>query len=164
MLAGYDTTAFSIAAGMQALCEQSGLLRRLQENPDLIGGFVDECVRWETPERHFMRTAMADTSLRGSTIAAGDWLMLCYPSGNRDEEVFDAPFEFRPDRPSNPHLAFGHGAHKCLGMHLARLEMSTFWKLLLPRLDAVELAGAPMRSQSIFITGLKRLPIRYCMR
>ena len=90
--------------------------------------------------------------------------MLCYPSGNRDEEVFEAPFEFRPDRVSNPHLSFGHGAHKCLGLHLARLEMSVFWKTFLPQLDSVDLAGTPIRSQSNFISGLKSLPIRFRMR
>jgi cytochrome P450 len=164
VLAGYDTTAFSIAAGMQVLCEQPPLLERLQSEPDLIDGFVDECIRWATPARHFMRTALEDTSLRGREIRAGEWLMLCYPSGNRDDEVFEAPFEFRPQRTPNPHLAFGHGAHKCLGLHLARLEMSLLWKALVKRLSRVELAGTPIRSQSTFISGLKSLPIRFTLR
>jgi cytochrome P450 len=164
VLAGYDTTAFSIAAGMHSLCEQPDLLGRLRNEPRLIEGFVDESIRWATPARHFMRTAIADTSLGGREIRAGDWLMLCYPSGNRDEDVFEAPFEFRPDRSPNPHLSFGHGAHKCLGMHLARLEMSIFWNTLLQCLATVELAGAPVRSQSSFISGLKSLPIRFTLR
>jgi len=160
VLAGFETTAFSIATGMQILSEHPELLRRLRAAPELIRNFVEECVRWATPSRHFMRTATADTTLRGQHIAENDWLMLCYPSANRDEEIFEAPFEFRIDRPSNPHLGFGHGAHKCLGLRLARLEMETFWQALLPRLHAVEAAGPAVRSRSVLVSGVKNLPVR----
>jgi cytochrome P450 len=135
----------------------------VKANPALISGLVDESIRWVTPVKHFMRTATADTELRGVKIAKGDWLMLSYPSGNRDEDVFEDPFVFRSDRSPNKHLAFGYGAHLCLGQHLAKLEMGILWEELLPRLKSVELAGEPRRTVANFVGGPKRLPIRYRM-
>ena len=104
-----------------------------------------------------------DTELRGRKIAEGDWLMLCYPSGNRDEEVFEDSFTFKVDRTPNKQLAFGYGAHLCLGQHLAKMEMRILWEELLPRLQSVELAGEPAMAQAAFVGGPKRLPIRYRM-
>ena len=111
-----------------------------------------------------MRSATADTELRGRQIAKGDWLMLSYPSGNRDEEVFSDPFAFKIDRSPNKQLSFGYGAHLCLGQHLARMEMRILWEELLPRLDQLELAGEARLSEGMFVNGPKRLPIRYTMR
>jgi cytochrome P450 len=108
-----------------------------------------------------MRTASEDYELRGRRILKGDWLMLCYPSGNRDEEVFDDPFAFRIDRSPNRHLAFGYGAHLCLGQHLAKLEMRILFEELLPKLDRLELAGEPRHTQSVFVGGLKTLPVTF---
>ena len=101
--------------------------------------------------------------MRGEAIAKGDWLMLCYPSGNRDEEVFEDPYEFRVDRSPNRHLAFGYGAHLCLGQHLAKMEMRILWEELLPRLKSVELAGEAKLSEANFVNGPKALPIRYAL-
>ncbi|WP_245296980.1 MULTISPECIES: cytochrome P450 [Rhodomicrobium] len=162
VLAGHDTTATSLSTGMQKLCESPELLARMRgADTKLIDGFVDESIRWASPARHFMRSATADTTVRGQHIAAGDWLMLCYPSGNRDEEVFEDPYSFRVDRSPNPHLAFGYGVHKCLGIHLAKLEMRIFWETLLPRLEAAELAGTPEKTYSILVNSLRSMPIRY---
>jgi cytochrome P450 len=159
--AGHDTTSSSTSGAMWALCEQPGELDRLRENPALIPGLVEEAVRWTVPVQHFMRTAMEDCELRGVRIAKRDWLMLCYLSATRDEEVFDAPFEFRSDRSPNRHLAYGIGAHACLGQHLARMEMRMLFEELIPRLRSVELAGEPHRSASTFVGGPKTLPIRF---
>ena len=84
--------------------------------------------------------------------------MLCYPSGNRDEDVFDAPEEFRVDRSPNPHLAFGYGAHICIGMHLAKMEMRILWEALLPRLQSLEAAGEAKFSRSNFVSRLQSAP------
>ena len=92
-----------------------------------------------------------------------DWLMLCYASGNRDEAVFDEPFKFKVDRSPNRHVAFGYGAHVCLGQHLAKMEMRILWEELLPRLESVEINGEPAMSQAFFVNGPKRLPIRFKM-
>lgn len=110
-----------------------------------------------------MRTATADTELAGRKIAKGDWLFLSYPSGNRDEAVFDDPFAFKVDRTPNKHVAFGYGAHVCLGQHLARMEMRVLWEELLARLDSVELDGSPTRMTANFVCGPKSVPIRFKM-
>jgi cytochrome P450 len=161
--AGHDTTSSSTAAGLFGLIQNPDQMAAVQDDPNLINGLVDESIRWATPVRHFMRSATADYVLRGQTIKKGDWLMLSYPSGNRDEEVFDDPYSFRLDRTPNKHLAFGYGAHLCLGQHLAKLEMRIFWEELLPRLKSVEFAGEPKLSEANFVGGLKNLPIRYVM-
>ncbi len=159
--AGHDTTSSSTCGAMWALCEQPGELGKLRGNPSLIPGLVEEAIRWTVPVQHFMRTAMEDYSLRGVPIAKGDWLMLCYLSGNRDEEVFAAPFAFRSDRSPNKHISFGTGAHACLGQHLARLEMRILFEELIPKLKSAELTGEPRRSASTFVGGPKTLPMRY---
>jgi hypothetical protein len=159
--AGHDTTSSSTAGAMWALCENPAEFARVKAEPARIPGLVDEAVRWTTPVKHFMRSATADAELRGRKIAKGDWLMLCYASGNRDEEVFEDPDVFRSDRSPNRLLSFGYGAHLCLGQHLAKMEMRILFEELLPRLDRVELAGEPLNSQAVFVNGPKRLPIRF---
>ena len=135
----------------------------MKADPKLIPGHVDESIRWASPVRHFMRTAARDVELAGQTIAKGDWLMLCYYSGNRDETVFDKPDEYDIRRSPNRHVAFGHGPHVCLGQHLGRMEMRIFWEELLPRLESLELAGEPSLTAATFVGGPKHVPIRYRM-
>ncbi len=159
--AGHDTTSSSTAGALWALAEDPAELARIQADPSLIPGMVDEAVRWTTPVKHFMRSATEDTVLGGQKIAKGDWLMLCYASGNRDEEVFEDPYAFRSDRSPNKHLAFGYGAHLCLGQHLAKMEMRILFEELIPRLKSVSLAGEPKMTQANFVNGLKSLPINF---
>jgi cytochrome P450 len=109
----------------------------------------------------FCRTPREDFEIRGQRIRAGEALCLFYPSANRDEDVFDAPFEFRVDRHPNPHLAFGIGEHFCLGANLARLELRVLMHALAERLLDVELAGPVARLRSSFLGGVKHMPIRY---
>jgi len=161
--AGHDTTSSSIAGGLLALIENPGERERLRADPSLMTNAVDEMVRWVSPVRHFFRTATKNYELRGKRIAAGDSLMMCYPSANRDADAFDDPFAFRVDRPLNRHIAFGYGPHLCLGMHMARLEMRIFYEELLRRIGKVELAGDPAWLASTNVGGLKRLPIRFTM-
>lgn len=162
--AGHDTTSSTIAGGLRALIENPDELAKLKADPALLPSAVDEMIRWVTPVQHFMRTATADYELRGREIKAKEALQLLYISGNRDEEAFADPFRFKVDRPSNRHVAFGHGAHLCLGQHLAKMEARAFFKELLGRLDRIELTGPPKRIQSTFVTGLKSLPVRYSIR
>lgn len=162
--AGHDTTSASTAGALWALCERPDVLAEMKADPSLIPGMVDEAIRWTTPIQHFMRTAITDTEVGGQPISAGDWLMLCYPSGNRDEAVFPNPFDFNPHRPQGKHVAFGYGGHLCLGMHLAKLEMRVFFEELLAVIDTVEFAGAPRRTASLFIGGPKSLPVRMTFR
>jgi cytochrome P450 len=159
--AGHDTTSSSTAGALWALAEKAQDYARVRANPELIPGLVNEAIRWTTPVKHFMRAATADTAVGGRPIAKGDWLMLCYASGNRDESVFEAPFEFRLDRTPNKHISFGYGAHSCLGQHLAKLEMRILFEELVARIRSIELDGPPKMVQSSFVNGPKSLPIRF---
>lgn len=161
--AGHDTTSSTTAGAMWALAERPDQFRRIKEDPKYIPMMVEESIRWVTPVKHFMRSATQDTELAGQEIKKGDWMMLCYPSGNRDEEMFDDPFEFKIDRQPNRHIAFGHGAHICLGQHLARMEMRALWEELLPRVESLELNGQPSRMIANFVCGPKSVPIRFKM-
>jgi hypothetical protein len=163
--AGHDTTSSSIAGGLRALIENPDQLAKLKANPDLLGSAVDEIIRWVTPVQHFMRTNVGEHYvLRGKTIKHGDALQLLYISANRDEEVWPDANQFRVDRENNRHVAFGYGAHVCLGQHLAKMEIRAFFKELLGRLDAIEITGPTSRVQSTFVSGLKTLPVRYKIR
>jgi cytochrome P450 len=162
--AGHDTTSSSTAGALWALAENPGEFSKLKADLSLIPSLVDESIRWTTPVKTFMRTATADTTFADRDIRKGDWLMLCYASGNRDEAVFEDPEAFRVDRKPNKQLAFGYGAHVCLGQHLAKMEMRILWEELIPRLEGLELAGEPAMSQAVFVNGPKRLPVRFKMR
>ena len=159
--AGHDTTSSTTAGAMWALAENPDQWAKVKANPALINGLVEESIRWVTPVKHFMRTATADAELAGQKIAKGDWMFLSYPSGNRDEAVFEDPFSFKVDRTPNKHVAFGYGAHVCLGQHLARMEMRILWEELFDRIDSVEMDGQPRRMAANFVCGPKAVPIRF---
>lgn len=159
--AGHDTTSASTAGAIMELAKNPALFERYRVASVDKSGLIEEAIRWTTPVQHFMRSAREDVEIGGQTIKAGDWLMLNYVSANRDEDVFADPFHFNPDREKNQQIAFGFGAHVCLGQHLARMEMRIFMEELLPRLKKLELAGDPARVESVFVGGLKRLPIRF---
>ena len=159
--AGHDTTSASTASALWALAERPDQFAKLKDNPDLLPKLIEESIRWETPVKHFMRTATADTELRGKKIAKDDWLMLSYPSGNRDEDKFTNPFDFDIERSPNKHISFGYGAHVCLGQHLGRMEMRLLFEEMLPRLKSVELGGTPSRVAAAFVSGPKSVPIRF---
>lgn len=157
--AGHDTTSATIAGGLQALTDNPDQLQRLREDISLVPGAVEEMIRWVSPVNSFMRTATADTEIRGQKIAAGESVLLLYSSANRDEEVFDQPDLFDVGRTPNRHLAFGYGAHVCLGANLARMETRAFFTELIPRLGRIRLAGEPDSVKTLFVGGLKHLPI-----
>lgn len=162
--AGHDTTKDAISGGLHALIENPDQLARLKAQPGLMGTAVEEMIRWSTPVKEFMRTATADTTVRGVPIAKGESVYLAYVSGNRDEEIFANPHRFDVGRDPNKHLAFGYGVHFCLGAALARMEMNSLFTELLGRLDSIELSGTPELSATTFVGGLKHLPIRYSLR
>lgn len=162
--AGHDTTSSATAGGLLALIRSPWELEKLKADPSLIPSAVDEMIRWTTPVKHFMRTATEDYVLRGQKIRKGDAVVLLYHAANRDEDVFEAPNEFRVDRAPNRHIAFGYGPHLCLGQFLAKMEMRALFAELIPRLDSVAIDGFPAWVQSSFVSGLKRLPIRYILK
>ena len=159
--AGHDTTSASTAGAMLALARDPGQFAKLKADRSLVAGIVEEAIRWTTPVQHFMRMANEDVELSGVKIAKGDWLMMNYVAANHDPQQFDNPRRFDATRDHNRHLAFGAGAHQCLGLHLARLEMRVLLDELLDRLETVELAGEPRRASSTFVGGLKTLPLRF---
>lgn len=161
--AGHDTTSNTTAGAMWALAERPHLLTQMQANPELVNAFVEESIRWEVPVKHFMRSAVADCEVGGKKITAGDWLMLSYQSGCRDESVWADPFDFRIDRKDNPQIAFGYGVHVCLGQHLARMEMRILWEELFKRLKSVEMNGKGERTISNFVCGPKHVPIKFAV-
>ena len=159
--AGHDTTRASTAGAMLALARDPAQFARVKADRSLVPGIVEEAIRWTTPVQHFMRTAARDVEVDGVPVKAGDWLMINYVAANHDPAQFENPRKFDAARQANRHLAFGAGAHQCLGLHLARLEMRILFDALLDRLGSVELAGEPRRAKSTFVGGLKTLPLRF---
>lgn len=159
--AGHDTTSASTAGAMLALAKDPEQFAKVKADRSLVAGIVEEAIRWTTPVQHFMRMANEDVEIAGVQIAKGDWLMLNYVAANHDPAQFDEPRKFEAARDQNRHIAFGAGAHQCLGLHLARLEMRILFEELLDRLESVELAGEPKRASSTFVGGLKTLPLRF---
>jgi cytochrome P450 len=161
--AGHDTTSNAMGGAMKALLDNPDQLKKLQEDPSLMGTAVDEMIRWTSPVKHFMRTAARDYELSGVTIEEGQDVYLSYWSANRDEDVFEDPFAFDITRSPNKHLAFGFGVHYCLGAMLARMELKALFGKILPHLATVEQAGDSALTKSGFVSGVKRLPIRYTL-
>ncbi|CAN5873702.1 cytochrome P450 [soil metagenome] len=160
----YDTTASTIAGGIVALCEFPDQHARIAADPALIPTAVEELLRWETPVIYFRRTTRDVVVIGGQTIQKGQRVAMCYAAGNRDPEVFAAPDDFDVGRTPNDHLAFGYGAHFCLGAHLARLELRVLFEELFSRGIWFELTGPSTRARSNFINRIVSLPARVTQR
>ena len=163
--AGNDTTRYTMAAGLEALIGNPDQLEALRTNPDLMDGAVEEILRWGSVTMHFRRTALSDTEVAGTPIKAGDKIVLFYISADYDERQFANPYTFDIRRTPNDHVAFGlKSPHKCLGEHLARLEIKVLFEELLPRVSSLELNGEVQRLRSNFISGIKHLPVKVTWR
>ena len=166
VVAGNETTRSALALGLDTFLDhpdQWALLlqrRYAQDGEEALVTAAEEVLRWTTPLHHFRRTATRDSVLRGRPISAGDKVVIWFPSGNRDEAVFERPDEFYVTRDPNPHLAFGRGGpHRCIGEHLARLEVQITLEELLRRIHRLERTGHARRVRSNFVHGLKSLPV-----
>lgn len=163
MAAGTDT-AHTIAAGALALIETPEAWDAIRNDRALIPLAVEEVLRWASTTPYSRRTATRDVEVAGREIQAGDKVTLWWASANRDDAVFSVPFRFDPSRTPNPHLAFGHGAHVCLGATLARLEIRLTLEILL---DAAAIGGrlerdGPVRwTRSNKHAGIRSLPVRW---
>lgn len=162
--AGSETTRNSIAAGLHALIDYPDQLRLLETDPAILPTAVEEMLRWASSTPYNRRTATRDISIQGQTIRAGDKVTLWWASANRDEAVFSAPFRFDVRRQPNPHLAFGHGNHFCLGANLARLEIRIMFEALLRRFRDFALTGPIEWIRSNKHTGIRHMPIRFAKR
>jgi cholest-4-en-3-one 26-monooxygenase len=159
--AGNETTRDAIASAMETFLQHPDQWELLRQHPELLPNAVEEILRWVSPINYFRRTATQDCELGGQLIKAGDRVVLFWVSANRDEEVFEDPFEFRIDREHNQHLVFGFGPHLCMGAHLARAELEQMFSLLPARMTWVEQAGPVERLNSSINGAIKHLPIRY---
>jgi len=164
--AGHDTTRNAISGGMQALLDNPDQMRKLCANPTeaLAKSTVEEVVRWTSPVNYMKRRLFEDVEMHGVTMKAGEDLVMYYASANRDDAVFDRPFEFDIERHPNRHLGFGTGEHFCLGAHVARLSSRALFLELANRVEEIEPAGDPTHISSSFVVGLKSLPVRYKIR
>ncbi len=159
--AGNDTTRYSIAAGIHAMCHQPELLEQMKTGGAVWETMADEVIRWATPTSYFRRTATQDYEMHGKTIREGDKVLYWFMSGNRDERYFDDPMRVNLLRDHNKHLAFGLGGpHLCLGMWLARLEVRVLFEELSQRISSVQADGPHQFLRSNFISGIKSLPVR----
>jgi cholest-4-en-3-one 26-monooxygenase len=159
-VAGNETTRNAISHGMLALLDHPDQWELYRAERPVTA--VDEIVRWATPVTVFQRTALADTTLGGQQIRAGQRVGLFYRSANFDEEVFDHPGRFDITRSPNPHLGFGGtGTHYCLGVNLARLEIELIFNAIADGMPAIRLAGEAERLRSGWLNGIKKLPVSY---
>ncbi|MCB0989920.1 MAG: cytochrome P450, partial [Acidimicrobiales bacterium] len=157
--AGADTTRSALASAIHAFCEYPDQYQRLRDDRSLIPTAIEEMVRWATPSIYKRRTASRDVELAGTNIRAGDKVTFWEMSANRDETVFDRPFEFDVGRSPNPHLGFGWGIHFCLGANLARLEMKVALEALLDRYSGFEAAGDLEWMPNNRLWGLRRFAV-----
>ncbi|TQK69968.1 MULTISPECIES: cytochrome P450 [unclassified Nocardioides] len=161
VVAGNETTRHTITHSMLALIEHPEQLAKLQADPSLIPDAVEEFLRWASPVYHFRRTATRDVELGGQEIKEGDKVVMWFASGNRDEDVFENPYDFDVTRKNIDHVTFGKGSpHLCMGNNLARMEIRLMFEELIPRLASIELNGDVRRVRSNFVNGIKTLPVK----
>jgi len=163
-VAGNETTRNSISHGMKLLTENPEQRAMLLSDLDgRMGGAVEEIVRVASPVMHFRRTVTTDGTMLGDQeLNAGDKVILWYGSGNRDERVFDNPYDFDISRDNSAQIGFGGpGPHFCLGAHLARRQINVMFQELLSRLPDIAMVGEPDYLRSNFINGIKHLQVEF---
>lgn len=157
--AGNETTRHLVSGGTVALTEHE-VWGRLERDRDLLPSTVEEMFRYVSPVAAMRRTALQDLQIGRRDVAAGDKVVLWFSAANRDPAVFEDPESFRPDRTPNDHLSFGWGAHFCLGSHLARAEVRSFFGAVLDRGIRFELDGDPQRLRVNLFRGWEHVPVR----
>jgi cytochrome P450 len=162
LAAGSDTTRSLLTGMALALAEHPDQMRKLKENPALLDGAIEESLRWTTPARGFLRTALTDTQVRGVDIKAGQRVYLLYDAGNRDAEVFADPWAYDIERPNaSSHLGFGYGPHLCIAAHLARLEARELYGPLLNAFGRVEVSGPVTEIRQLLRNGWVHAPLTF---
>ena len=157
--AGNETTRNAATGGMIVLLENPGELKFLLNHLDesaVIDAGVEEILRWTSPVIQFARVCTRDTQINDQVIKAGDHVGIWHASANRDNRQFDEPYRFDVQRTPNDHLAFGHGAHFCLGTHLARWQLRSFFRAVIPLLPQVSLDGHLERVGHLHVGPIQR--------
>jgi cytochrome P450 len=158
--AGHETTTNLIGNGMHALLVHREQLERLRREPALINSAVEELLRFESPLQLNNRLLTAPVQLSTRELPAGAFVTLGVGAANRDPAQFAEPGRLDIARKPNLHVAFGHGAHACAGMNVARLEARIAIGALVQRCPRLELGGAPERDRRVRFRGWRRLPVR----
>jgi pimeloyl-[acyl-carrier protein] synthase len=162
LIAGHETTVNLIGNGTLALLRHPDQLRRLRDNPALIGSAVEEVLRYDGPVQRTARIPSEDVVIGGQTIGKGEMVMPFIGAADRDPAQFPEPDRLDITRTDNRHIAFGWGIHFCLGAPLARVEGQIAINTLVQRLPKLELAtAAPEFRQSLTLRGLKSLPVSF---
>jgi cytochrome P450 family 142 subfamily A polypeptide 1 len=161
---GAETTRTAISHGIRAFIDHPEQWEELAAKPELIDSAVEEVLRWVTPLNNFFRMALTDDVVGGQAIAAGDRVILLYPSANRDESVFNDPFAFDIHRNPNPHLSFGFGTHLCIGANLARLVLTTMFRELSAQATGLSVVSEPDVEANIFARAVRSFQIRVTPR
>ncbi|MCX6515096.1 MAG: cytochrome P450 [Actinobacteria bacterium] len=161
---GAETTRTAISHGIRAFIDHPEQWEELAATPELIDSAVEEVLRWVTPLNNFFRMALTDDVVGGQPIAAGDRIIMLYPSANRDESVFDDPFAFNIHRNPNPHLSFGFGTHLCIGANLARLVLTTMFRELSAQATDLAVVTEPDVEANIFARAVRSFQIRVTSR
>ncbi len=161
LIGGDETTRHVISGGMYELLRHPDQRSRLAADRSLLPSAVEEMLRWVSPIKNMARRMTRDVELHGQRLRAGQKLLLLYPSANRDERAFADPDRFDIARSPNDHVAFGFGAHFCLGNRLARMELNVMFDRLLERLPDLELATdeEPPRRAANFVSGYETMPV-----
>jgi cytochrome P450 family 142 subfamily A polypeptide 1 len=163
LIGGDETTRHTLSGGTEQLLRHQDQWQQLSADHGLLAGAIEEMLRWTSPVKNMCRTLTADTDFHGTSLKAGEKIMLMFESANFDESVFESPESFRIDRNPNSHMAFGFGSHFCLGNQLARLELKLMLGKVLRRLPDLRLAdpGAlPLRPAN-FVSGLESMPVLF---
>jgi cytochrome P450 len=158
--AGHEATVNGAGNGLLALLRHPEQFAKLRNDPKLITTAIEEMLRYDAPLHLFHRFALEDFEHGGVQFKRGDMVGFLYGSANRDPQAFERPDEFDVRRHPNAHLAFGSGAHFCLGAPLARLELEILFTTLLQRLPGIRLyGGAPEFRRGLVFRGLKELRV-----
>lgn len=161
VMAGHGSTVDVLSSGMHALLRFPDQLDRLRRDPSRLPTAVQEMFRYESPLPFFHRYCTEPFEIAGRTFLPGTRFGLLYGSANRDPDVFERPDTFDVGRRPNPHKAFGGGAHFCLGIHLARLTMTVFFRELLERFARIDLLDAePRYKTGLSVRGPRALQVR----
>ncbi len=161
---GAETTRTVIAHGLRKLADHPEVWEFLAEDPQRVVPAVEELIRWVTPLNNMFRRATVDTEIAGTQVYEGDRIALVYPAANRDPAVFDRPNEFDVTRDPNPHIAFGHGTHFCLGANLARLELRLLFEELTQRITNLSVVAEPDIEPNIFARAVRTFELRFDLR
>lgn len=161
---GAETTRTAISHGLRVFCDHIDQWNAMGADSSLAEPAVDEVLRWVTPLNNFFRMALTDDIVGGQPIAAGDRVLMLYPSANRDELVFSNPHTFDITRSPNPHLSFGFGTHLCIGANLARLILKSVFTEMSKRISHLEPINEPVVEANIFARAVKSFDLRVTPR